>query len=390
MTGAALLALALLPAPAGAQALTLDAGIEARVRVETMQGDVPRSDRWLRVLPHAQVEAGPLRLFVQGIATAAAGAPDPGPTDTTGIDLLQGHATLTLNTGAADVTLLAGRTLIALGSERLVGRRYGANVPRAFEGATLTVSRGRVNILAMALHPVRVGRGDFDDRADPLRRLNGVQARWSGPPVSVDLYWLDDRRTGIGTRATLGVRVYGAQGPWRWNWEAMRQRGEAEGRRIRAWSLASETALVLHPLTLQLRAAIASGDQSSRDAIAGTFDPLYPKAQYFGELSPIGPRNMINLHPGIDLALGERLTVSATAIAYWRHRRGDGVYDLAGTPLHAPGGRARRIGSQIEVGAEWRVRPGLSVSGTLAQFRPAHALGGATQRLAVVEVTLTL
>ncbi len=390
MTRAALLALALLPAPAGAQALTLDAGIETRVRVEATGGDAPRSDRWVRVLPQAQVEAGPLRLFVQGIATATAGAPDPGPTDTTGIDLLQGHAALTLNMGAADMTLVAGRTLIALGSERLVGRRYGANVPRAFEGATLTVSRGRVKMLAMALRPVRVGRGDFDDRADPLRWLNGIQAQWSGRPMSVDLYWLDDRRTGIGARATLGVRLYGAHGPWRWNWEAMRQRGEAAGRRIRAWSLASETALVLHPLTLRLRAAIASGDRQPGDSVNNSFDPLYPKAQYFGELSPVGPRNMINLHPGIDLELGERLTVSATAIAYWRHRRGDGVYDLSGAPLHGPGGPARRIGSQIEVGAEWRVRPRLSVSGTLAQFRPAHAIGGSTQRLAAVETTLTL
>lgn len=390
MTRGALLALALLPAPATAQALTLDVGIEARVRVEAQHDDAPRSDGWLRVLPHVQVEAGPLQVFVQGIATAAGGSAPAGPTDTTGIDLLQAHAALTLNTDVVDVTLLAGRTLTALGSERLVGRRYGANVPRAFEGATMTVSRGRLNLLAMALRPVRVGRGDFDDRADPSRWLNGVQAQWSGRPVSVDLYWLDDRRAGIGARSTLGVRVYGAQGPWRWNWEAMRQRGEAGGQRIRAWSLASETALVLNPLTLRLRAAIASGDRSPDDATAGTFDPLYPKAQYFGELSPIGPRNMINLHPGIELALDERLTVSATAIAYWRHRRGDGVYDLAGAPLHAPGGRHRRIGRQIEVGAEWRVRSGLSVSGALAQFRPAKALGGATQQLAAVEATLTL
>ena len=390
MTRGALLALALLPGPAAAQALTLDAGIEARVRVEELQDDAPGSDRWLRVLPHAQVEAGPLRLFVQGIATAAAGAPEPGPTDTTGIDLLQGHAALTLTTGGADVTLRAGRTLIALGSERLVGRRYGANVPRAFEGAMLTVSRGRLNLLAMALRPVRVGRGDFDDRADPSRWLNGVQAQWSGRPVSVDLYWLDDRRAAIGARASLGVRVYGAQGAWRWNWEAMRQRGEVEGRRIRAWSLASETALVLNPLTLRLRAAIASGDRSPDDVTAGTFDPLYPKAQYFGELSPIGPRNMINLHPGIELALDERLTVSATAIAYWRHRRGDGVYDLAGLPLTGPGGSARLIGTQVEVGAEWRARPGLSLTGAIARFRPGPALGGPTQKLVAVEATLTL
>lgn len=383
-------------APAAAQEVTLDLSLEARVRHEGLAGSLPEGGeaegyRWFRLMPRAEAEAGPVRLVVEGIAAWAEGIADPGPADATAIDLLQGYGEVAGRLGDVALTLRGGRALIALGSERLVGRRYGPNVPRAFDGVQVAAQHGALQLRGLALRPVRAGPRSFDDRAEAGRRLTGIYASWTGAPSGVELYWLvDARRAQDAQRATWGVRVFGAQGAWRWNWEAMLQRGNAGTRRIRAWSLASETALVAAPVTLRLRANVASGDRDARDGVDGTFDPLYPKGQYFGELSPIGPRNLINLHPGIEWAVNERVTLGAAAVVYWRHRQSDGVYDLTGRTLRPPGGRARHIGTQGEMVVGWQATGRLNLGASWSRFAPGRALGGTALTMVAVEATLAL
>ena len=372
--------------------IRLTLGGEARARFEgfdnNLWGDPPAPDDgylWLRVMPHADLQAGPARVFVQGIAGTARGVgAGNGPADATGIDLLQGFADVRIPLGeGGDLTLRGGRELMALGSERLVGIRYGPNIPQAFDGVRAIATRGPVRVDAFHLRPVAIGGGDFDDATLKTRRLDGVYATITpAAAIGIDVYWLgyeneDARfvgRTGRETRDSFGARFFGKRGDLGWNWEAIVQRGTFDGDPIRAWSIATETAwsfpqAALKP-RLRLRANIASGDRDPADGKLGTFNALFPKGKYFGELSPIGPRNIVNIHPSVDFDLGSGVTVELAAAAFWRHRRGDGIYDIPGQLIRpASGSGARHIGDQVEISAGWQPTPILSFSTSLSAFR---------------------
>ncbi len=375
----------------GSAYLTL--GGEARARFEgfddNLWGDPPAPDDdylWLRVMPHADIHAGPVRAFVQGIAGYARGVgAGKGPADETGIDLLQGFADIRFGLGDdTGLTLRGGRELMALGSERLVGIRYGPNIPQAFDGVRVIGEHGPLRIDAFHLRPVTIGGGDFDDATSKTRRLDGLYTTLSpAKDIGIDAYWLGYEneearfggRTGHEARDTFGLRFFGKRGDLGWNWEAMLQRGRFDDDRIRAWSIATETAWrfpqAMFKARFRLRANIASGDRDPSDGRLGTFNALFPKGKYFGELSPIGPRNIMNLHPGVDFDLGKGLTVELVAARFWRESRGDGIYDIPGGLIRAAGGSdARHIGDQVEISAGWQASALLSFSASLSAFRP--------------------
>ncbi|RSY86909.1 hypothetical protein DAH66_08515 [Sphingomonas koreensis] len=381
-----------LPLDAGGD-IYLTLGGEARARFEgfdnNLWGDPPAPDDgylWLRAMPHADLHAGPARVFVQGIAGYARGVgAGKGPSDETGIDLLQGFAEIRFPLGQESfVTLRGGRELMALGSERLVGIRYGPNIPQAFDGARLIARHGAIRVDAFHLRPVAIGGGDFDDEASRTRRLDGIYATIAAAKeVGIDAYWLGYEneaagfagRTALEARDTFGIRFFGKRGNFGWNWEAMLQRGRFDGDRIRTWSLATETAWSFPhtPLSprFRLRANIASGDRDAADDKLGTFNALFPKGKYFGELSPIGPRNIVNIHPSIDLDLGSGVSVEIATAAFWRQSRGDGIYDIPGQLIRpAAGSTARHIGNQVEISASWQASEILSFAASLSAFRP--------------------
>ncbi len=367
-------------------------GLEARARQESFRAnewgsaDTPDDGYlWLRLMPHADLHAGPARVFVQGIAGYARGvASGPGPADETGIDLLQGFADIAVPLGAeATLTLRGGRELIALGSERLVGIRYGPNVPQAFDGARAIMETGDLRIDAFRVRPVAIGQRDFDDETSETKRLSGLYVtRELGAPATLEAYFLAytneqarfQRGSARERRRTFGARLSGRSGGWSYNWEAMLQRGSFGGHGIRAWSIASETGYTLSAVPLKpritLRANIASGDKGDGDRLQ-TFNALFPKGKYFGELSPIGPMNIINLHPAIDLDLGGGFELGVAGVAYWRQSKGDGIYDLPGN-LARRGTRADRrfIGAQGELLLSWQADPTLSYAASYSLFAP--------------------
>lgn len=373
----------------------LTLGGEARARFEgfddNLWGDPPAPDDgylWLRVMPHADIHAGPTRVFVQGIAGYARGVGvGKGPADETGIDLLQGFADVRIPLGDGDndsLTLRVGRELMALGSERLVGIRYGPNIPQAFDGVRAIATRGAVRVDAFHLRPVAIGGNDFDDKTSKTRRLDGVYTTITpAKGVGIDAYWLGYEneaarfagRTGREARDSFGLRFFGKRGDLGWNWEAIVQRGHFGADRIRAWTLATETTWSFPQAPfkprLRLRANVASGDRDPADGTLGTFNALFPKGKYFGELSPIGPRNIVNVHPSVDFDLGGGVTVELVAARFWRMSRGDGIYDIPGQLIRPAGGSpARRIGDQVEISTGWQASDILSFSASLSAFRP--------------------
>lgn len=387
------LALALaLSAPAGAESPTVTPGLDLRLRWEDLAHDQwgQGADHYLyeRAMPSLAVQGDGYRLFTQLIGAGVTGMrADPGPPDRTGVDLMQASLAVDLvQAGPVALSASGGRELLGLGSERLVGRRFGANVPQPFDGGRLILSGKGWKAQALWERPVITGSGDFDDQPGQGRFLRGLYTTLQGAQGVMDAYLL---ASGQGTaryaqghgrerRRTAGIRLAGKQGPWSWNWEAMAQWGYFADSNIRAWSLASETGYQFADLPLSprllLRANIASGDGDPKDGRLGTFNPLYPRAKYFGELTPIGPRNIMNLHPGLELDLGHGFDLSLVSLFYWREDRHDGVYSVPGQLLRpADPDAGRYIGHQGELVLGWKGE-GLSVTASLSAFQPGGYL----------------
>jgi hypothetical protein len=297
------------------------------------------------------------------------------------VDILQSFADVRLGgaeTGTG-VTLRAGRQMLSLGSERLVGTRYGINVPLAFDGFRALLSVKGMTLSLLAVRPVQPAVGTLDDRRSRAKSLWGGYATLAG----LDLYYLGyrnsaahfDSRTGPEVRHSIGARSFGRAGDWHWNVEGVAQFGHFAGSPIAAWTLATEVERRFPTAALApdavLRGNIGSGDRRSGDNRLGTFNALFPKGKYFGELSPIGPYNIISLNPHVGLSLWKDVSASVAGMAYWRYSRGDGVYDVPGNLLRAPGAaRARFIGKQAEGTLAWQATRELELSTSLSAFAP--------------------
>lgn len=376
-------------------------GIELRARSEhnrhILWEDDPAADDgylWLRALPYADLHASrgrvSVRGFVQPILGYAIGvAPEASPIDQTRADLLQGFADVRLGAaeagGSTDAggTIRVGRQMLSLGTERLVGTRYGPNLPLAFDGFRALISTRGATISLLAVRPVQPGRGDFDDRLSRARSLWGAYATLPAliPGSGLDLYYLSYRNTvaafgaevGDERRHTVGARIYGRAGGWHWNVEGVAQVGTFARDRIRAWSVGSEVGRTFPDAPLApdavLRLNVVSGDRRWGDGTLGRFNALFPKGKYFGELSPVGPANIVNVNPRVSANLGSGVSASVAGNAYWRYTVGDGVYDVPGNLIRAPGtSDARFIGKEVEVTLAWQATPELELSASVSAF----------------------
>lgn len=375
----------------------LTTGVELRLRDENYHGNALGNAAapddgylWGRVLPYADLHVGHVRAFVQPVIAYAVGvAPAASAIDQTRVDMLQAFADVDFALGSTTLRLRAGREMVGLGTERLVGTRYGPNVPLAFDGGRAILHRGALTLNVFYLMPVEPGKGTFDDRTSASRRLWGVYATQMIGPAGVDLYYLGYRNTaatfeqgkGRELRHTIGARLFGKAQDWHWNMEGMAQFGRFGDDRIAAWSIATEAGhgfahIPLHP-DLTLRFNMASGDRSASDHRLGTFNALFPKGKYFGELSPIGPYNLVNVQPVLALDLGHGVGLSFAGGAYWRQSLGDGVYDIPGHLLAASNNSsARFVGKQVEGSIEWRATQELTLSTSLSFFQPGAFLRG--------------
>ena len=151
-----------------------------------------------------------------------------------------------------------------------------------------------------------------------------------------------------------------------WNYESMLQFGGFDSQRgngsILAWSVGTETGYMIDTFAkprLSLRANIISGNRSADSANLQTFNPLFPKGKYFGELTPVGPYNLINLLGAVGLKLSDQIAVYVQGGPYWRYSAHDAVYGLGGNIVRAsdsdPGdtSSAHFIGTQLEFVVEW-------------------------------------
>jgi hypothetical protein len=351
-------------------------GTELRLRYESIENDnwgLGKDDAylWLRFIPYADLHASDsIRLFGQLIMADAIDREPVTPVDENRADVLQLFGDLVVPVGyRGTLTLRGGRQLFIYGSGRLVDVRYGPNVLRPFDAVKAIIDMWPWRVDTFYSRPVAVDVGEFDDKMDDAhfwglyltRNVTRVFASPEKGGAGIDIYYLGlarDRavfngRAGDERRHTLGVRFFGKAKNWDWDFEGFYQFGEFDSGDIRAWSFASHFGYTFRHLRFSPRAGLKvnfiSGDENADDRDIETFNPLFPKGKYFGELTPLGPQNLINVHLDLSLSLTDKWKFLFSVVPYWRYSSDDAIYDISGNIVR-PGGEsnARFIGAVWE------------------------------------------
>ena len=352
-------------------------GGEVRLRYENFRnetwGSEPADNNgfWLqRLMLHADWHFGErVRVFSQlksGAIEDRVGGPRPPDKDD--LDVHQLFVDYNFSTEKnRSLTLRVGRQEMSFGSSRLVGFREGPNIRLSFDGVRLLGNYKQWTLDAFAVKPVAVDPGFFDDGPLHGQSLWGVYAvhpfRLIAEDDQVDVYYfgLDKKRARFNQgaareiRHTVGTRIWKSSQPLDYNYELVYQFGSFGKGRINAWTAASDTGYTFAKAPLRPRlgfkANVTSGDKDPNDPDLETFNALFPKGAYFGELSPIGPYNHMDLHPAINLKLHKQVELLTEWVWYWRTSTRDGLYGVPGN-LERTGNtsRERFVGQSFYTG----------------------------------------
>ena len=301
----------------------------------------------------------------------------PRPIDEKKLDFQTAFLEVGTGDGTGDdrnwIKLRAGRHEMEYGSGRLIDVREGPNVRLSFDGFKVKAGIGSWQIDGFALRPDLDNPGFFNNAPNHSVGFWGVYGvRSLTESISLDAYYLGlDRKAaafnrGIGQeiRHSIGARlsrpIAQTKPGWDFDYEALWQFGSFSSAKIRAWTVASETGYRFPTVPLKPRfsakADISSGDDPRTNTF-GTFNPLFPKGNYFGVLATTGPGpiNFIDVHPRVETALPRNVTASVDWIFQWRESVRDGVYAVPGF-LIIPAGKsnARFVGHRPGAEVRWQ------------------------------------
>jgi Alginate export len=315
-----------------------------------------------------------VRSFVElksGLNSYRAGGPRP--IDEKKLDFQAGFLELSTSTEANSIALRVGRHELEYGSGRLIDVREGPNVRLSFDGFMVKSRIDSWRVDGFALRPDEDNPGFFDNAPESAVGFWGVYATRPLPrKASLDVYYLGlDRKAATFQRGTaqevrhsLGARISRPIATERsgldFDYEGLWQFGTFGSGNIQAWTIASETGYRFPTVPLEprfsVKADISSGDNPHSKNL-GTFNPLFPKGDYFGVLATTGPGpiNFIDVHPHVETTFPHNLTASVDWIFQWRENVLDGVYSVPGSLIRPAGNsRARFVGDRPGTELRWQ------------------------------------
>jgi Alginate export len=298
----------------------------------------------------------------------------PRPIDEKKLDFQAAFLQLGTAQGENFIQLRIGRQELEYGSGRLIDVREGPNVRLSFDGFMVKTKIHQWLVDGFAMRPDLDNPVFFDNAPNHAVGFWGVYAtRPSRHRNSLEVYYLgQDRKQarfqrGIAqeVRHSLGGRfsrpIATEKAGWDFDDEALWQFGTFGSANIEAWTVATETGYRVPTIPLKPRfsakADISSGDNPNSKTL-GTFNPLFPKGNYFGVLATTGPGpiNFIDVHPRVEAGLPHGVSVSFDWIVQWRENVNDGVYNVPGFLVRAAdGSRSRFVGHRPGTEVRWQV-----------------------------------
>ena len=289
--------------------------------------------------------------------------------------------------------LRIGKQELNFGSGRLVAVREGPNVRQGFFGFRVDENLGKWHSSGFAVKPAADNLGYFDNVPLHTTEFWGLfnSRSWTGSEThEIDAYYLGlnkklaafDRGSAQEVRQTVGARITAEpkaeMGSRKvvphYDLEAIYQFGSFGTKGIEAWSVATESGVVLPQVRFQprlgLRADISSGDNPEKPTLK-TFNALFPIGNYFGVLADTGPgpANLRDLHPSVRLTVTKQVSVYADWLIWWRNSLQDGVYGVPGNVLVAAGkSDARFVGHRPGTELRWQIDRHAYVQGDYGIF----------------------
>jgi Alginate export len=297
----------------------------------------------------------------------------PRPIDEKKLDFQAAFLELGTSNAKNSVKFRVGRQELEYGSGRLIDVREGPNVRLSFDGFMVKSKIKSWRIDGFAMRPDLDNPGFFDNAPNHAVGFWGIYATRSlRHKNQLDVYYLGldrkeatfQRGTAQEVRHSLGARFSRAIATGKPGWdcdsEALWQFGTFGSANIEAWTAASDTGYRIPTIPLKPRfsakADISSGDNPNSKTL-GTFNPLFPKGNYFGVLATTGPGpiNFMDVHPHIETALSHNVSASVDWIFQWRESLEDGVYAVPGFLITAANGsRARYVGNRPGTELRWQ------------------------------------
>ena len=278
--------------------------------------------------------------------------------------------------GRSTLTVRGGRQEINYGDGRLLSPRESPNVRQSFDGALLSVQsslssvQGGLRVDGFAFRAVTIGSNAFDNPTNAGQDVWGVYAALPAKDrrPGADVYILGYNRRNAGfsrgtageQRLTLGTRLAGTNGGLDYDWEAAYQSGRFGSQKVGAYLAATQTGYTFRTLPLTprfgLRADVASGDRDPSAHRLGTFNPLYGRGDYYGEVNLFGAANLRDVRPSLDFYLGRKVDITVDSFFLWRDSVRDGLYTPDLTPaVPASDSRARYVGTLRAAQVFWQM-----------------------------------
>jgi hypothetical protein len=342
-----------------------------------------------RYMLHFDVHYGRhIRSFVElksGLNSYRRGGPRP--IDEKKLDFQSGFLEFSRSSNSTSIQFRVGRHELEYGSGRVIDVREGPNVRLSFDGLMMKSKIDSWLVDGFAVRPDEDNPNLFDNVPNHAVGFWGVYATRPLPDKTfLDLYYLGldrkeatfERGTAQEVRHSLGARIshpVATEKPgWDFDDEAIWQVGTFGSANIRAWTIATETGYRFPNVPLKPRfsakADISSGDHPGSNTL-GTFNPLFPKGNYFGVLATTGPGpiNFIDVHPHLEAALPHNVSLSLDWIVQWRENLEDGVYSVPGSLIRAAdGNQARFVGHRPGAEIRWQANRHLWVQGDYGIF----------------------
>ncbi len=294
--------------------------------------------------------------------------------------LQQGFVELKQKLGPAAITVRAGRQEIALGSQRFVWVNDSSNMRTTHDGVRIHADvQGNATLDLVYSRPVTPtldAFSDFDSHAGTFGAVY-LSELVIHDQLHVDEYYYFRHAigaqyagvTGNEDRDTVGGRLWGAFGSFKYDSDFAYQFGTFDGRPISALGTSTRVLYSFESLPwdpgLQFQASYFSGTGRS-NATIGTFSAPFGRPTMLNYAGLETLENLIEAYPAIIVNPTDDLALRFGPEAVWRPSVYDAVYISRTTPLPqtvSAMDTAGYIGTNLVATAQWKILANVSLFG---------------------------
>ncbi|MEJ8819479.1 alginate export family protein [Lacibacter sp. H407] len=359
-----------------------------------------------RLLLHSDFHMGKrFRFFGQLVSTTVAGKEPPFRSiDENRLDIQQIFADFSLlKNSESKLILRAGRQELLYGSQRLIAVREGPNNRLSFDAVKAFYEKEHLQLDLFYSRPVRNRTGVFDDPINRNEKLWSVYVVVNKLPIfhNGDFYYIGYQNkinsfyniSATENRHSIGARLWKSENSFQYDVEALYQFGKIGGRIIDAYTASANITYHFNQRkytpSIGLKTEVISGDKSATDKKVNTFNPLFPRGDYFGLAALIGPVNLIDFHPSVEIKLHTKISFVADYDMFWRYSVADGIYG-ANVAMLYPAAFSKHIGNQLGISFEYTPIQYLVITPELTFFKAGSYLKEVSAGKEIVFAAITI